>query len=109
MTVTMAHTATQYLANSLTFLRGSAADVQRVGVYYGIDPNHVPSVTDFFTAQLVQPGDPLAEGNLTDVLARPGARPDADVALTPGDKQVWLLVVTTDEDIIVKVDTVTVL
>jgi hypothetical protein len=109
MSVTMAHTATQYLANSLTFTRGSAADVLGVGVYYASDPNEVPAVDDFVEARLVQPGDPLAEGQLTDILARPGARPDADVALAKGDYQVWLLVTTADEDIIIKQDTVTVL
>jgi hypothetical protein len=101
----MAHTATQYLANSLQFNRGTAADVIRVGAFYADNPNLVPEVTDFYNSILVKPGDPLAEGNLTDILTRVGARPDAQVTLSAGDYQVWLLVVTTDEDIIFKMDT----
>lgn len=105
MSVTMAHTATQYLANSLQFNRGTPADVLSVGAFYATDPNQVPQVSDFYTSQLVKPGDALAEGNLVDILTLVGARPSAAVSLSAGDYQVWLLVTTSDEDIIFKMDT----
>jgi hypothetical protein len=102
-------TATEYLANALTFSRGSAADVIEVGVYHSLNPLYVPSEADFVQVTLVEPGDPLAQGNVIDVLSLVGPGPGADLALAPGDWQRWVLVKTNTEVIIRKVDVVTVL
>lgn len=106
--VELAHTATQYLANALTFSRGGPSDVVSVGAYYGSDPNTVPEVADFTAGTLVQPGDALAEGDLIDIVVLVGPR-DGDITLVAGDYQVWLLITTAKEDVILKMDTVTIL
>ncbi len=107
--VQLYNTATEYLANSLTFARGSVDDVISVGVYHSIDPLFVPEEADFVTVLLVEPGDPLAQDGLTDVLSLIGPGTGADLALTPGDWQRWVLVKTSTEVIIRKVDVVTII
>lgn len=104
--------ATEYLANELTILRGSVADILTVGVHHAVDPNTIPAVADFIEVTLVDgvtnPSDPLAEAGKIDVLSLIGPRA-GDVTLTAGDYQRYVLVTTASEDIIRRVDTVTVL
>lgn len=111
--VTLYSTGTEFTANEITLLRGTVADVSSVGVYHNVDPNIVPEVGDFTEVLLVdgtdEPPPALAEVGKIDVLARIGARIGADLALTPGDYQRWVLLVTTDEDVIRPVDIVEVL
>lgn len=102
-------TATEYSANAITLTRGTTADITSVGVFHSIDPNEVPDVTDFTTVTLVEPGDPLADGTNIDVLSLIGPKAGADLILAAGDWQRWVLVSTTSEDIIRKVDVVTIL
>lgn len=104
--------ATEYVANELTLLRGTTADIVTVGVFHSTDPNVSPAVTDFTTVQLIDgvanPGNPLAESGKIDVLSLIGPR-SGDVALTPGDYQRFVLISTASEDVIRKVDTLEVL
>lgn len=102
-------TATEFLANSITISRGSASDITSVGVFHSLNPNEKPEPGDFTTVTLVEPGDPLAEGANTDVLSLIGSKVGADLALTTGDWQRWVLIQTPSEEIIRKVDVVTVL
>lgn len=99
-------TGTEYVANELTFTRGTVADVVSVGVFHSNDPTVVPTVAQFTTVQLVQPGDALAQGTKIDVLSLIGPR--GGVTLTPGDYQRWVLVKTATEDIIRRPDTLTI-
>ncbi|MQB01468.1 MAG: hypothetical protein GEU78_14445 [Actinobacteria bacterium] len=108
---TVYNSATEYAANQITFIRGSVDDVVSVGVYHDVDPNNVPDVIDFTTVTLVDgvndPG-PLTETNRIDVLSLIGPRA-GDMALTPGDYQRWVLIVTAAEDVVRPIDIVTVL
>lgn len=99
-------TGTEYVANELTFTRGTVADVISVGVFHSTDPTVVPTVAQFTTVQLVKPGDALADGTKTDALSLIGPR--GGVTLTPGDYQRWVLVKTATEDIIRRPDTLTI-
>ena len=102
-------TATEYLANELVFSRGSASDITSVGVFHTLDPSKVPTSTEFTTVTLVKDfNHPLAEGNRIDVLSLVGPGTGAQLALAKGDWQRWVLVKTTNETIIRKVDVVTV-
>lgn len=100
-------TGTEFLANSITLTRGTAADIVSVGVYHSLNPNEVPDEADFTTVTLVEPGDPLADGNNVDVLSLIG--PDGDLALAAGDWQRFVMVKTATETIIRKTDVVTIL
>ncbi len=100
-------TATKYAANNLTLVRGTVADITSVGVYHTTDPTVIPAVADFTLVQLVQPGDPLAEGTNLDVLSLIGT--GGDVALPPGDYQRWILWTTATEKDISRPDTLTIL
>lgn len=102
-------TATEYLANQITITRGTASDIVSVGVYHTEDPLYVPTEADFIPAELVLPGDPLAQGDFIDVISLigPASPPDAThIELTPGTYQRWVLVTTVVEVIIRKVDVV---
>ena len=101
-------TATEYLANALTFTRGSLADVTSVGVYHTLDPLFVPADTDFTAVTVVSPSDPLGDGVNIDVVSLVGPAVGADLALGVGDWQRWVMVKTATETIIRKVDVVTV-
>jgi hypothetical protein len=101
-------TETRYVANELTFLRGSVEDVVSVGVYHNVDPAVVPEVEDFIEVTLVIPPDPLAEGSKIDVLSLIGPGAGADLLLAEGTYQRWVLVQTATESMIFKVDTGTV-
>ena len=104
--------ATEYLANALTINRGSVADITSVGVFHTTDPGVIPTVAQFTPVTLIDgvtnPTDPLAEAGVIDVLSLIGPRA-GDETLTAGDYQRYVLVVTATEDIIRRVDTVTVL
>ncbi len=108
MPVTLYSTGSEWVANEITMLRGTIADVTSVGVYHTTSPNAVPAVAQFVVVTKVVPGDPLAEGDKNDVASRVGARAGA-IALAAGDYQRFVLLVTADEDIIRYVDTITVL
>ncbi len=107
------NTGTEYVANALTITRGSVSDIVTVGVYHTTDPNTIPAVDDFTTVTLADgtadDPDPLAEDGVIDVLSLIGAREAADLALEAGDYQRFILVTTATEDIIRKVDVLTVL
>jgi hypothetical protein len=104
------HTATEYAANALTFLRGDPADVTAVGVYHDVNPATVPEVGDFTTVTLISDDDdPLAEGDFIDVLSLIGVEEGADETLTAGDYQRWVCISTATERIIRKVDVLEVL
>jgi hypothetical protein len=112
MAVELFTSATEYVANELTILRGTVDDIVSVGVYHTTTPNDIPTVAEFTTVTLADgtadPPDPLAEGGKIDVMSLIGPR-SGDVTLTPGDYQRYVLVVTATEDIIRRVDTVEVL
>lgn len=101
-------TATEYLANELTFTRGSIEDILSVGVYHTTDPDEVPAPEDFTTVDLVGPGDPLADGNKVDVLSLIGPKDGSHDELAPGVHHRWVYVETASEDIIRRAGTVTV-
>ncbi len=105
--VTLYSTGTEWLANEVTMLRGTDADIVSVGVFHSMSPNAVPSVSQFTTVTLVRPGDALAEGAKTDIASRIGARTGA-IALAAGDYQRFCLITTASEDLVRFVDTVTV-
>lgn len=111
MAVELYNTATEYLANELVFVRGNPTDISNVGVYHNINPNVVPVVGDFTSVYFVDNpnSDPLAEGDKNDVLSLVGPKIGAHLQLTPGDYQRWVLVQTSNENIIRRVDVVTIL
>lgn len=102
-------TATEYLANQITITRGTVSDIVEVGVYHTTNPTFVPAENDFTPAELVQPGDPLAQGDMIDVISLVGpASPvgASHIELVPGTYQRWVMVKTVVEVIIRKVDVV---
>jgi hypothetical protein len=109
MAVTLYETERRYVANELTFLRGDSEDVTSVGVYHNTDPSVVPEVVDFVVVDLVEPPHPLVEGTKIDVMSLIGpGGPPAHLALTQGVYQRWVLVTTVTENMMFKVDMVTV-
>jgi hypothetical protein len=106
--LTIAHTATEFTANAITLKRGTVADIVTVGVYHNVSPNTVPLVSDFIIVDLVYAPNALADGTNIDILSLIGPR-SGDVTLTAGDYQRWCLVTTATEDIIRKVDVITIL
>lgn len=109
MAVQLYSTGTEYLANALTFTRGTVADVTSVGVYHTLNPSEVPAEVDFTAATLItNPADPLAEGDKIDVVTLIGPGTGAFETLTVGDWQRWVMVKTANETIIRKVDVVTI-
>lgn len=103
--------ATEYVANALTFERGSVADVTNVYVYHSLDPNASPEEGDFTEVTLIDdPGtDPLASGDNIDVLSLIGPGLGAHLVLVAGDYQRFVAVRTANEFIIRKTDTLTIL
>lgn len=102
-------TATEYLANAITITRGSVADITEVGVYHTANPSYVPEEDDFTPAELIEPGDPLAQGALIDILSLIGPASPAGaqhIELAAGTYQRWVLIKTVVEVIIRKVDVV---
>lgn len=103
------HTATEFVANELTFIRGDPSLVTSVGVYHTTDPNEVPMSASFTTVTLVT-GGALAEAGKIDVLSLIGPKAGADLNLSvTGDYQRFVLVSTSTEDIIRKVDVLEIL
>ena len=113
MAVTLYNTATEYTSNAITLTRGTAADIVSVGVYHNANPSTVPTIANFivcvFANGTTNPPDPLAVAGELDVVALIGTKSGAHLALAAGTWQRWILVRTAAEDIIRKVDTVTVL
>lgn len=113
MSITLFATATEYVSNAVTLLRGEVGDITLVGVYHTLDPDEVPQVDDFTTVTLVDgtadPPDDLAQVGVIDVLSLIGTKEGADLALAEGDWQRWILLQTATEDVIRKVDVITVL
>lgn len=109
---TIFHTATEYVANELTILRGSVSDISAVGVYHTTNPSEIPAVEDFTTVTLVDGvkvnPDPLSEEGKIDVISLIGPA-SGDVELVAGDYQRFVLVQTSTENIIRKVDVLEVL
>ena len=114
MAVTLYHTGTEYTSNALTFLRGSVTDVTSVGVYHTTNLTYIPLVSDFTTVTLANgtgaPPDPLAIPGEIDVVALIGPKTGAQLSIpAPGDYQRFVYVATAAQDIIRKVDVVTIL
>jgi hypothetical protein len=78
-------------------------------VYHNINPNTKPALGDFIEVTLVDGTGPLADGTKIDVLSLIGPKVGADLSLAaPGDYQRWVRVSTATEDIIRKVDIITI-
>jgi hypothetical protein len=111
MAVSIYNTGTEYVANAITMTRGVIADILSVGVYHNVNPATIPAVGDFTTVTLVNgttiPTPDLAEVGFVDILSLIG--PGGDIVLTAGDYQRWCLIVTATENIIRKIDTITIL
>lgn len=112
MAIEQFHTATQRLRNQITFTVGTVADIEGVGVYHNVDPNIVPEISDFTMVSLIDgvgdAANPLAEPNKIDIVSLVGSKGGNTLVLSPGDYQRWSLVQTVDEDIIDKLDTITI-
>lgn len=105
--VNLYHTATEYLANEITLTRGTVDDIIDVGVYHTTDAAKIPEASEFQIVQLVEPGDPLAEGTKIDILSLVGPESTSpNIVLTAGTYQRWVMVRTAVETIIRKVDVV---
>jgi hypothetical protein len=101
---------TEWFANEITLTRGAITDITAVGVYHNINPNVEPTVADFILVTLVPGTGPLAEDGKYDVMSLIGPKVGADLDLAaPGDYQRWVLIQTAQEDIIRKVDVITIL
>jgi hypothetical protein len=113
MAVTLYHTGTEYTSNAITLLRGAKTDITTVGVYHNTDPTHIPLVSEFITVTLADgikvPPDALAIPGELDVVARIGPKAGADVNLSAGTYQRWVLVQTATQDLIRAADTVVIL
>ena len=113
---TLFRTATEYLANQITFTRGTVSDVVTVGVYMNTDPSIVPTPAQFTTVLLIShtttPASPLLDGTKTDIVSKVGpgfgSISPGHLNLTPGDYQRWTSVSTADEFIIRRPDVVTI-
>lgn len=110
MAVDMFLNGTEWFANEITILRGTVADITAVGVYHNINPNVQPLVTDFIIVTLEPGTGPLAEAGKIDIMSRIGHKSTPHwVPPAAGDYQRWALIQTAQEDIIRKLDTVTIL
>lgn len=106
--------ATQYQRNEITLLAGVVGDITSVGVYFDVNPNFSPEVDDFTSVDLVDgTDDPLpALGRVgkIDILQLIGTKSGAHMAIAaPGDYQKFVLVQTISEDLMFKLDTVTII
>jgi hypothetical protein len=119
MAASLYSTATEYIANAITITRGTVANITSVGIYVNTNPNTVPTVGSFTTVALVDgtgtpPLPALAVAGEIDVVTKVGPGGSGVTAgdlatLTAGSYQVWILIKTSSENIIRKVDTLTVL
>lgn len=96
---------TEYVAQEITFIRGTVGDVNSVGIYLDVDPNASPEAGDFTACDLVMAPNPLAEDDKVDILALIGPKTGSVLDPAPGDYQVWGLVTTDTEEIIRKTGT----
>jgi hypothetical protein len=121
MAASIFNTATEYIANAITLTRGVVGDIKQVGIYASINPNVIPTVSQFTTVQLVDGTasgtlPPLAVPGEIDVITSVGpgvtgspAVPAGNLpSLAPGAYQVFILIITAQEAIIRKVDTLTI-
>ena len=116
MATSLFATATEYVANAITLTRGKVTDIKSVGIYANTNPNQIPTPAQFTTVLLVDgtqyPVPPLGIQGEIDVLTKVGPGggtvPPGDLTLAAGSYQIWILVVTSSEQIIRKVDTPTV-
>lgn len=117
MSATIFSTATEFIFNAITLGRGKVSDIVSVGIYVNTNPNTIPTVGQFTAVTLVDGTatplpDMAVKGEIdvqTKIGAGGGAIPAGDLStLTTGDYQVWILVVTASENIIRKVDTLTI-
>jgi hypothetical protein len=104
-------TGTEDTRNAITINVGTVDQIISVGLYHTLTPagsgEAPPAPTDFTAAQLVKPGDPLADGNNLDILALIGPKAGT-IVLTPGDWQVWGYIETDRQDIIRPLDVLTI-
>lgn len=101
---------TEWFANEITLNRGVVGDITGVGVYHNTNPNTQPTIGDFIMVTLEDGTGPLADGAKIDIMSLIGPKAGADLDLpTVGDYQRWALVQTAQEDIIRKLDTITIL
>lgn len=109
MAITLYKSGTEYVANELTFTRGTVGNITSVGVYHTTNPSYIPIVSDFTPVTLVPGSGALAEGTKIDVLSLIGPRGGQVNLSVAGDYQRWVLIVTATEDIIRRPDVITVL
>lgn len=118
MSASIFNTATEYIANQISLLRGSVSDILSVGIYVNTNPNTIPTVAQFTTVTLVDgtatPLPALAVAGEIDVVTKVGAGGSGVTAgdlstLTVGNYQVWILIKTASENIIRKIDTLTIM
>lgn len=101
---------TEWIANEITLHRGVVADILTVGIYHNTNPNTHPAIGDFTIVTLEDGTGPLADGTKIDILSRIGPKVGAHINLSvAGDYQRWGLIQTAQEDIIRKLDTITIL
>ena len=112
MAVSLYNTATEYVASAITILRGTVADITNVGFYATTSLVTIPAVGDFTIVTLVDGTGgvvpPLGVRGEIDVLTLIGSGGDI-TTLTAGDYQVFILIQTASENIIRKIDTLTIL
>lgn len=106
---TLYKAGTEYVANEITFTRGTVADITAVKVYHTTNPSYLPVISDFTAVTLVPGTGALAEGTKIDVLSLIGPKAGQVVITVPGDYQRWVLVQTAAEDIIRRPDVITIL
>jgi len=113
MAVSLYHSATEYIANPITLLRGAVSDITLVGIYVTTSAVTIPNVADFTTVTLVDgtkvPPDANSVVGEIDVLTLVGPRAGQLSTLTAGTYQVYILLKTAVEDIIRRVDTLSIL
>jgi hypothetical protein len=114
MAVTMYHTATEYIAVPITLTRGATSSIITVGMYLDPTLTAIPAVGSFTTVTLVDGTlaipPALAVIGEVDVMALVGPGGGSNFpSLTTTTYQIWILVITANENIIRRCDTLTVL
>lgn len=113
MAATIFNTATEYVANEIQIHRGSVVDIILVGVFHTTDPGVIPTEGQFTEVTLVDgvnnPSNTLAQAGKIEVVSLIGPGTFADLVLTPGTYQRFVLVKTTREVIIRRPDTLEVI
>lgn len=117
MSVSLYHSATEYIFVPITIARGTVAGIVSVGLYINTSVVTIPIVSDFTTCTLIDgtatpPLDPLAVAGEIDISALVGPRSGvfgSGAGLTVGTYQVYCLIKTANEDVIRRLDTLTIL